>query len=237
MIFHQAVRSVLAPRRGAIAELLPSLRDVSKSVITSYSELGIEQTQWSWKEDSKRFNFLSCSSPNASCTRSYGRLKLTQNLRNLKNDLNAFLLGSSWNLSMARQKVPRNKPPRKRAWGIVINGGVAPSHTTHAKLPKKGGKAMEKGLLIQLLLRRALIVWESMQPISLFQSRKVRTIEQVPSVPPVQVPPPRSLNRLKAAGLRTILEEKRLSTDGVVDKYLDVWNTIKFHKFESFTKP
>lgn len=28
-----------------------------------------------------------------------------------------------------------------------------------------------------------------------------------------------------------------MSTDGVVDQYPVVWNTIKFHKFEIFTKP
>lgn len=56
-------------------------------------------------------------------------------------------------------------------------------------------------------------------------------------VPPALVPPHRSLNRLKGQGLRNILEEKGLSTDGVVDQYPEVCNTIKFHKFEIFMNP
>ncbi|WMV58927.1 hypothetical protein MTR67_052312 [Solanum verrucosum] len=42
-------------------------------------ELEIIQTRRSWKENSKIFPTVSCITPNSSCDRSYGRLKLTQN--------------------------------------------------------------------------------------------------------------------------------------------------------------
>lgn len=42
---------------------------------------------------------------------------------------------------------------------------------------------------------------------------------------------PRNLNRLRAKGQRTILDKKQLSTDGVVDKYLEIWDTLKFHNY------
>uniref|UniRef100_M1DQP7 Uncharacterized protein n=1 Tax=Solanum tuberosum TaxID=4113 RepID=M1DQP7_SOLTU len=57
----------------------------------------------------------------------------------------------------------------------------------------------------------------------------------VDPVPPV-FPLPKFLNQLKGDGLRTIIEEKLLSIEGLEGKYSDLRDTLQY-RFDSFTRP
>uniref|UniRef100_M1DUN6 Integrase core domain containing protein n=1 Tax=Solanum tuberosum TaxID=4113 RepID=M1DUN6_SOLTU len=148
----------------------------------------------------------------------------------------------------------RNIPPRKNAEGITINKDATATMAKATKLPTYSGKGKGNGKALASpkassgsdgiygthlstseregghQQRQAAI--SELEDDELSRIRTPQdTITPPPAptlavvlAPPVQGPPPNSMTILKTKGLMKIIEEKCLSTDGVIDSILKFCN-------------
>uniref|UniRef100_M1DN82 Polyprotein protein n=1 Tax=Solanum tuberosum TaxID=4113 RepID=M1DN82_SOLTU len=151
--------------------------------------------------------------------------------------------------------------PQKKAKGITINEGGSNPPKRRGDDLQSGDKGKRKkhisikGVSIELdfdepedehpLINRRDALWTRSQSTTA-STPSVATHPTIDSVPAQEpsvilalpiVPPPRLLNKLKCDGLRTIIEEKLLSLEGLEGKHPVVLETLRYHEFEQFTRP
>uniref|UniRef100_M1DDI6 Polyprotein protein n=1 Tax=Solanum tuberosum TaxID=4113 RepID=M1DDI6_SOLTU len=127
-----------------------------------------------------------------------------------------------WN--MATPKVAgRNMPPRNKDKGIKINEGAAILKGKATKLSTTSGKGKRKGKAptspegVELRSKKLNDPSRIRNPPSTTSTPLVPEQAMVLTLP-IQGPHPKEINKLNTEELRTIIEEKSLSTDRVIDR-------------------